>query len=116
MFPFKIKVCPNHRDKELTPLIFTLAFNDSTLWCPSCGFKTNEIGDDLKVKRSKKIESLRSTYFVNSKEFLEAQLLKNSKEFKDPFSDKRISFKDLPDTKKEEINIKIQKYKYKFKN
>ena len=108
----EIQVCPNHMDKELTPLIWTFAFIGSEYWCPACGYNSGMLGAGKDVKRTKVLENRLARYKVKSKKFLHATGLLVCSHF--IYKGKSKKFNEMSQRFKTYWINQSKKWKYKY--
>jgi hypothetical protein len=108
----QIRVCNDHQEDEIVPLIWTFAFNGSEYWCPACGFNGGMFGSGEVIEMTKELKKSRKKWSKIGKEFLDAKSTTVCSSL--IWEGERISPHDLPDSEKERVSKVIEKWRYKF--
>lgn len=67
-----MKICPNHHDEYVVPLIFTFAFRYCEYWCPYCNHKTGMFGDTEETNETPELKARLDGYKRMTREYLDA--------------------------------------------
>ena len=72
----EIKVCSDHQEEQVTPLIWTSAFIGAEYWCPYCGNTSGVLGAGDNVDSTPELVNLLNAYKKRSKQYLRGNALK----------------------------------------
>ena len=104
-----MRVCENHQEEKIVPLISTFAFNGAEYWCPYCGHTFGMLEAE-RIDETEELLSIKAEYEEKSKEFLGAKsagvcisLL---------WKGERISPEDLPESEKEKNRKAVKNWVY----
>ncbi len=108
----EIRVCTDHQDEEIVPLIWTFAFNGSEYWCPACGYNAGMFGAGETIEKTKELKQARKKWEKIGREYLDAKSAMVCDSLL--WEGNRIKPQDLPDSEKNRINEVIEKWEYKY--
>lgn len=107
----KIAVCSYHKDRELTPLIWTFAFPYKEWRCPACGRTYGMMGTDDAIK-TLTLAKRHRRYIENTKWFIRSVSTLNCSAMM--IKGKKVNRDDIPDSMIKYHTKRKEKYKYKI--
>lgn len=107
-----IKICPNHQDKEKTPLIWTFAFIGAEYWCPACSYLSGMLGAGDDVPETKILKNRLKRYKKMARQFLRGNSLLCCHSFK--YKGERVKFKEMSKRFQTFWINKSKSWKYKY--
>ncbi len=110
----KIRICNNHQDEKIVPLISTFAFNGAEFWCPYCGYTGGFLGAGERIEETPELAETLKEYEIKSKDFLRAKSHQVCTSLL--WEGERISPDDLPESEKEKDREIIMNWVYEYKD
>ena len=107
----EIKVCRDHQEQEVTPLIWTFAFRGAEYWCPFCGDSSGMMGAGENVESTPELVERLAEYKKRSRQYLRGNSLLVCSETK--YRGKWMKFSEMPAKAQAFWRNKAKQWEYK---
>jgi hypothetical protein len=107
-----MRVCENHQDKKIVPLIWTYNFPGAEYWCPACGYTGGMMGAGESVDETPELAERLKEYKKKTESFMTALAHRVAISF--IYEGKRITPAELPEDQKENDQAIIDNWKYEY--
>lgn len=107
-----IKVCSEHQDEEVVPLIWTFAFPGAEYWCPGCGWSMGMLGAGENVEWTQELQDRLDEYKKATRQYLRGNGLLVCSKTK--YKGKWIDPSELPLKSRQFWQKKAQSWKCKY--